>query len=64
MNVRILMAGEADVPQLAGFARLIQRGLGAVVAIEDPVRIVETDHLVVLHQIDAVRLQASSDSSS
>ena len=39
-------------------SRLDQRGVGALV-VEDPVRILEANDLVMLHQIDAIGLQTA-----
>jgi hypothetical protein len=44
-----------DEAQLAGLTSLEQRRLGAV-RIEDPVRVVESNHFVMLNQIDAIGL--------
>src|SRR5438045_2873422 len=58
MDARILVSGEADVAELARLARLDERSIRTL-GVEDPVRILETDHLVVLDQIDAVGLQSA-----
>ena len=50
------MAGEADEPDLARLFRLDQR-LHRAALLEDAVRIVETQDLVMLHEIDVVGLQ-------
>src|ERR1700759_942939 len=54
MNVRIFVAGEADVADLAGLLRL-QRGVNRTLLCKDAVRIVETYDLVKLHQVDEIR---------
>ena len=51
----ILVSCEADEPQLPRLLRLEQRSLCALV-VEDPVRILEPQHFVVLNEIDAVGL--------
>jgi hypothetical protein len=53
VNARIFVAGEADVADLAGPLRLDQRSVRALL-IEDAVRVLVADHLVMLHQIDGV----------
>ena len=53
MYARIFVAGESDVANFAGGARLNQRGVGSF-RVKDPVRIVEPDDLMVLDQIDVV----------
>ena len=58
MDARVLVAGEADVAELARLPRLEERRVGAVV-VEDAVRILVADDLVVLDQVDAVGLQAA-----
>jgi hypothetical protein len=58
VNPRVLVAGESDEAQLAGPARLQERGVGALL-VEDAVRVVEAKDLVVLHQIDAVGPEAA-----
>src|SRR5207302_5815638 len=58
MDVRILVPGEADVADLSRLARFDESHVRAF-GIEDTVRIVEPDHLVVLDQIDAIGLQAA-----
>ncbi len=57
MDVRILVTGEADVAQLAGLARLHERRVRAVV-VEHAVRVLVAKYLVMLHQVDAVGLEA------
>ena len=59
MDVRIFVAGEADVADLAGLLALRGAPLGAS-SIEDAVRIVEADDLVVLDQVDVVGLRGAS----
>ena len=51
------LAGEADVAQLAGAARVEQGEVRAFAVVEDAVGIVEADDLVVLDEIDAVGAQ-------
>ena len=58
MDVRVLVPGEADVAELARLPGLDQRRVGAVL-VEDAVRILVADDLVVLDQVDAVGLQAA-----
>ena len=58
MNARVLVAGEADVAELSRLSRLDERSVGAVV-VEDAVRILVAQDLVVLDQVDAVGLQAT-----
>src|SRR5882672_11867767 len=58
VDARILMSSEACVAELAGGARFYERRVRAIV-IEDPVRILEADHLVVLDQVDAVGLKSA-----
>jgi hypothetical protein len=57
VNVRIFVAGEADESDLPCLLRIENRSHPATLA-KDAVRIVETDDLVVLKQIDLVRLEA------
>ena len=57
MDARILVPGEADVADLARRARFDQRRVRAL-GVEDPVRIVEANYFVVLHEVNAVGLQA------
>jgi predicted metalloprotease len=54
---RVLETGEADVPELPRLARLHQRGVGALV-VEDPVRVLVADDLVVLDEVDPIRPEA------
>jgi hypothetical protein len=58
VDVRVLVSGEADVTELARFARLDERPVGAVV-IENAVRILVAENLVVLDQVNAVGLEAT-----
>ena len=57
MNVRILVAGEADEAHFARFLCLEHGFHGAAVG-EDAVGVFETNHFVKLHQVDMVGLQA------
>src|SRR5262245_17033633 len=56
MNARVLVTREADVANFAGAARVDQRGVCAV-RVEDAVGVIEANDLVVLHQVDVIRLQ-------
>ena len=56
MDVRVLVAGEADVAHLAGLLGLDHRLHGAALG-EDAVRILEADDLVELQQVDVVGLE-------
>src|SRR5262245_56265157 len=56
MDARILVTREADVANFAGAARVDQCGVCAV-RIEDAVGVIEANDLVVLHQVDVIRLQ-------
>src|SRR6266849_3793324 len=56
MHPRIFMAGESDVPQLAGLARRDQGGVGPVF-VKDSMRIFETKNFMMLDKIDAIDLQ-------
>src|SRR6266568_3974551 len=58
MDSRILVPGEADIPEFARGTRFAQRGVCAL-GIEDPVRILEAYDFVVLDQIDVIGLQAA-----
>ena len=56
MNVGVLVPGEADVaelPRLLGLEQRLHRPF-----IEEAVRVFHADHLVILHQIDVVGLEA------
>jgi hypothetical protein len=57
VNVGILVPREADVAQFSRLSCLDQRGVRALSFIEDSVGILEADHLVVLHEVDAVGLE-------
>src|SRR5437867_8496910 len=57
MDARILVPGESDVANLACGARLDQRCIRTF-GIEDPVRILEANHFVVLNEIDPIGLQS------
>jgi hypothetical protein len=56
MDPRILVAGEPDVPKLAGLARVHERRVGALF-VENPMRILEAQDFVVLDEVDAIDLQ-------
>ncbi len=56
MDKRILVAGEADVAQLARFFCFQEHLVGAVF-VEDAVRVFEADDFMVLDEIDAVGLE-------
>src|SRR3954462_4900242 len=56
MDLRILVPGEPDVTELPRLSRLEQGGVRAFL-VEDAVRILEAQDLVVLHEIDPVGLQ-------
>ncbi|MFZ1119017.1 MAG: hypothetical protein WAN81_02180, partial [Candidatus Binataceae bacterium] len=56
MNLRTLVAGEADVSQLAGFFR-VERRFDSASASENSIRVIHPDHLVKLHQVDSIGLQ-------
>jgi hypothetical protein len=58
VNLRVFVPGEANVSQLAGLTRLDERRVGTF-RVEDPVRIVEPDHLVMLDEIDVICLKAA-----
>src|SRR6267378_4467457 len=58
VDARILVSSEAYVAELAGGARFDEGRVRAVV-IEDPVRILEANNLVVLDQVDAVGLKSA-----
>ena len=57
MHHRIFVPGEAEVAKLAGLLRLDHRLLRAVF-LKDAVRVFHPDDLVMLHQVNAVGLQA------
>src|ERR1700676_2669282 len=57
MDVGILVPREADVPELACIAPVDERPIGAFV-VEDSMRIVIPQDLVMLHEIDAIGLEA------
>ncbi len=48
--------GEADIPELACLLRVDERAIGAVI-VEDAMRIVIPDDLVMLHEVEAIGLQ-------
>jgi hypothetical protein len=52
----ILVSREADVANLPCLSCFDQRPVGALL-IEDPMRIFEAEHLVMLYKVDAVRVQ-------
>src|SRR5205823_758082 len=54
--VGILVSREADIPDLAGSLCVDKRTIGAFV-VEDSMRIVIAQDLVMLHEIDAIGLQ-------
>ncbi len=56
VDVGILVAGEADVADLAGRPRIDERGIRTVL-VEHAVRILVADHFVVLHEIDGVNAE-------
>ena len=58
VDARVFVSGEADVTELPRFARLDERRIGAVV-IENAVRILVAENLVVLDQVNAVGLEAT-----
>src|SRR5712672_3194165 len=58
MDVRVFVAGEANMSEFACLPRLDQRGVGAVL-VENAVRVVIPDNLMVLDQVNAVGLQAA-----
>src|SRR4051812_6072381 len=57
MDAGILMAGEANETDLAGFLRF-QHRLESASGRKDPVRIFHADYFVELHEIDVVGLEA------
>src|ERR1022692_1971619 len=57
MNVRVLVAGESDVANLARFPRLHNRFIGPALR-EYAIGIIEANDFVMLHQINMVGLQA------
>ncbi len=63
MDCRVLVAGEANVPDLAGFASG-NRGFDCAADAEDAVGIFHPDDLMELHKVDHVCLQTPSDCSS
>ena len=54
---RVLVPGETDVSDLTGLLRL-QHGCHRAVFGEDAIRVFHSNDLMMLHQVDAVRLQA------
>jgi hypothetical protein len=58
VNLRVLVSREADVSQLASLTRLDECRVGTLL-VEDPMRVVESDHLVMLNQIDVIGLQTA-----
>jgi hypothetical protein len=56
--VRILVAGKTDVAKLSRLSRLDQRGVCAFI-VEDPMRVFEPKHLMVLHEVDTVDAKAT-----
>ena len=56
MNQRILVAGETDEPDLAGFLGVEHGADGAVVS-ENPIGVFQANHFVKLHQVNMVGLQ-------
>src|SRR5262245_50912054 len=57
MYRRIFVAGEPDVAKLAGIASREERRVRTMF-IKDPMRVLESNHLMMLDQIDAVDLKA------
>ena len=55
---RVLVAGEAEVADLAVLERL-EAGVDGAVLGEDPVGVVVVDHLVELPEVEAVGLEAA-----
>jgi hypothetical protein len=53
VDARVLVPGEAQVAHLPRGLRLHERGVRPVLG-EDPVRVLVAQHLVVLHEVDAV----------
>ncbi len=58
VDSRVLVSGKADVAKLTCLTRLHERGIGAF-RTEDSMRVLEADDLVMLHEIDAVGLEAA-----
>src|SRR5580704_7722172 len=56
MDVGILVSREADIPELACCSPVDERAIGAFV-VEDSMRIVVAQDLVMLNEIDAIGLQ-------
>ena len=56
MHARIFMAGEADIPNLAGIACLHKCGVGSFI-IKDAMRIFVPQNFMMLDEIDALDLQ-------
>src|SRR5580704_17877380 len=57
MNVRILVAGESDVANLAGFLGL-QNGFRGSALSKYAIGVIEANDFMMLHQIDVVCLKA------
>ena len=58
VDIRILVAGEADIAHLARLL-CIEHGLHCATVGKDAVGVFQADHLVELHQVDAIGLQAA-----
>lgn len=58
VDARVLVAGEADIAQLAGFFGLDERLHGAALG-EDPIGVVVAQDLVMLDEVDPVGAQAA-----
>src|SRR6266705_2034032 len=56
MNERILMPSKSDVTDLSGSPGFYH-GLDCTAGCEDPVRVFQSNNLMELHQVDAIRLQ-------
>src|SRR5438876_374317 len=56
MNERILMPGKSDVTDLSGSLGFYH-GLDCATGCEDPVWVFQSNNLMELHQVDAIRLQ-------
>jgi hypothetical protein len=52
------VAGEPNVAQFPRRSRIDERGVGAFL-VEDPMRVLVPNHLVVLHEVDAIGTQTA-----
>src|SRR3989454_8769359 len=56
MNERVFMSSKSDVTDLPGSLRFYH-GLNCTTGCEDPVRVFQSNNLMELHQINAIRVQ-------